>query len=241
MPNAGLQHWPPRTFLGRLTGPAAEEAVRLGWLCSFISGEYLLRDSEPTDHVLLLLDGVVKVFGVSGDRDVLIGLRVGGDVVGDLAALDGQRRAATIVAGSQVAARRMPAADWRGFLDRMLGAREAYTRLLADRLRAAVQRQVDLGGCRLPVRVARILTELGRRHGVRTETGLEIDMAITQPDLASAAGCSESALRTVLGRLRRAGVLSTEYRRLVILDPEGLRRLANGVDEPDLTETQYFL
>ncbi len=166
------------------------------------------------------------MIGRSEDRDVLISLRVGGDVVGDLAALSGRQRVATVMACHDIEARRMSAKSWQLFLRDRPEAQAAYTRMLGDRLCAATRRQVDLAGCRPPVRVARILAELCHLYGTRTPLGMEIDVALTQLELAAAAACSESTLRTILRELREARVLSTEYRRLVVLDPAGLDRLA---------------
>ncbi|WP_239336250.1 Crp/Fnr family transcriptional regulator [Frankia sp. CiP3] len=219
--------WPLYTFLGHLPAPIAEQATRLGSPCRFTTQEYLLREGERSDDVFLLLRGIIKVIGRSDDRDVLISLRVGGDVVGDLAALSGQQRIATVMACHDVETRRLSAMTWRSLLRDQPEAQAAYTRMLGDRLCAATRRQVDLAGCRPLVRVARILAELGQLYGRRTPLGLEIDVALTQPELAAAAACSESTLRTILRELREARILSTEYRRLVILDPAELNRLAD--------------
>jgi CRP/FNR family transcriptional regulator, cyclic AMP receptor protein len=222
-----IPSWPAHTFLGQLDEGVTTAAVRLGSPCRFPAQEFLLREGERGDHVLLLLSGLVKVLGEAGSRDVLLALRVAGDVVGELAALNGRARIATVVACHVVHARRVAAPVWASFLEDNPPARVALVRVLGDRLRTATQRQVDLSGRRPPVRVARILADLARVHGRPTDHGVEIALALTQPELAGAAGCSEALLRQILKDLRDADIVATAYRRFVILNPDGLARRAD--------------
>jgi CRP-like cAMP-binding protein len=222
----GTPHWPAHTFLGRLDAPAAEEAVCLGRTRRYRAADRLLREGEPGDEVLLLLSGMVKVLGSSGTGDVLVALRVAGDIVGELAVLNGQARSATVVACHSVYARRIARVDWEAFLRRSPSANVALARVLGDRLSLATRRQIDLSGYRAPVRVARILLDLARSYGRRTDAGVEIALAFTQPELAGAAGCSEALLRRVLKELREDNILATAYRRYTVLDPLRLARQA---------------
>ncbi|MCM3885555.1 Crp/Fnr family transcriptional regulator [Frankia sp. R82] len=221
--------WPGHTFLGRLEEAVAAEAVGLGSPRRFDSAEHLLQEGETSDHVLLVLGGMVKVLGGSSSGDVLLALRVAGDVIGELAGLGNTVRIATVVACHVVVTRRISITAWEAFLQRNPPARTALAGVLADRLATATRRQVELSGDRPAVRVVRILAELTSAYGRPDGRGLRIDVALTQAELAGAAGCSEALLREILKELREASVLATGYRRYVILDPAELTRRAAPV------------
>lgn len=199
----------------------------LGSRVHFADQAYLLHEGDRTDHVFVLLSGLVKVVGEMGDREVLISLRVAGDVVGELGAMTGEPRVAAVMACGEVSARRISGDTWRAFLADHQDASMATNQLLCDRLVAATRRQLDLAGRQSRVRVARVLLELGREFGQRSPQGLEIAVGISQAELASAAGCSESTLRDLIKDFRSAGVLITGYRRYVLVDEKTLLAAAD--------------
>ncbi|MEK8170702.1 cyclic nucleotide-binding domain-containing protein [Streptomyces sp. M19] len=65
-----------------------------------------MREAEESTFVLILLDGVVKATGRTHDnRDALLAVRMGGDLVGEFAAVDGRPRSATVTTCGPVVAR----------------------------------------------------------------------------------------------------------------------------------------
>ncbi|HIC96517.1 TPA: Crp/Fnr family transcriptional regulator [Candidatus Bipolaricaulota bacterium] len=77
-------------------------------------------------------------------------------------------------------------------------------------------------------RLARLLLAMGERFGRREAggEGLELELTLSRTELAELAGiASETAIRT-LSRLRQEGLIELEGQRIVLLDPERLRRLA---------------
>src|SRR2546430_10195447 len=98
--------WPPTSLLGGLVESARDRLLALGVLARYPAGRVLIRESEHTSFVLVLLDGVAKISGLTHDgRDVLLAVRMGGDLVGEFAGVDGQPRSATVTAGGPVVAR----------------------------------------------------------------------------------------------------------------------------------------
>ena len=74
--------------------PAADAAAleALGRPRSFHRGQTLFHERQAADRVLVVRRGHVKVISTtSNGRDVLLAFRGPGDLVGDLAALDGDR------------------------------------------------------------------------------------------------------------------------------------------------------
>ena len=62
-------------------------------------GQPLLRAGAAGDEVVVVLEGRVKLVAYGADRrEVVLGLRGPGDLIGEMAALGGQRRTASAVA-----------------------------------------------------------------------------------------------------------------------------------------------
>lgn len=75
-------------------------------------------------------------------------------------------------------------------------------------------------------RLVRLLLAIGRKFG-RPERGqLDLGLDLSRAELAELAGIApETAIRT-LARLREAKLIQLEGHRIILLDPEGLQRLA---------------
>ena len=93
----------------------------------------------------------------------------------------------------------------------------------------AIQREwtVSLGRRSGVERLAHLFCELhARLAAVGLADGTSCPMPLTQPDLADALGQTTVHINRTLQDVRAARLLSLKSRRLTLLDPEGLRRLA---------------
>ncbi len=84
---------PESTFRDAL-GPRAREALQgLGRVRTLRPGEVLHREGESTDHVALVEGGSMKVARTTADgRELVLGIRGVGDLLGEMAAIDGSPR-----------------------------------------------------------------------------------------------------------------------------------------------------
>jgi hypothetical protein len=109
------------THEGRLPAVAAPDAAALlrvpGAEKRFRVGEYLLRQGEPADHVLLLRTGLVKVLSVSpAGGQTILALRGPGQLLGELGSIDGAPRSAAVIALEPVVAHSVSVERFRTFL-----------------------------------------------------------------------------------------------------------------------------
>lgn len=229
---AGSAEWPARSLLGRLSPTARRDVLGLGAEVRFDTGAVLLREGMHDRHVLLLLSGCVKVTAtVENGETSLLAIRAGGDTVGEMAALDGAPRSATVTACGPLTARSLKDGALRELLGRRSEVSIALSAIVADRLRWANRRRLDFRGYPAKVRLARLLVELAASYGFFRTDGVVIDIQLTQPELAALAGAAETTVHKVLRELREEGLLETGYRATVIRDLTQLRRLADLADE----------
>ena len=221
--------WTTRGFLGRLSAEEQDAALRLGTLRHFAPGEVVLQEGAPSGCAFLLLAGLFKVSGSLGSgREALVAIRGAGDLVGELGLADGQRRSATVRAAGEGRGRRIGERDFSAFLERYPNAGRAANRAMADKLRSATRRRVEFTTMPVQARLARVLLELTAVYGRPTPRGFDIDVDLTQPELAALVGVGDATIQRVLARLRTRGVLDTGYRHIGILDLDHLERLADG-------------
>lgn len=221
------QEWEAGGWFAQL--PAMERA-RLherGTARSFAQGATLFHEGDPSDWVLLLSDGRVKVASVTPDgRPVVLAVCSPGELIGEFSAIDGLPRSATATAIDSVQARVIRAEEFRTFL---AGNARASLLLLASvcgRLRRSDRQLVDFVSLDAAGRVARRLVELAEQFGVPTADGtIRIDMPVTQDDLAGWTGSSREAVTKALHNLRDRGLITTGRRAITVLDLNGLRSL----------------
>lgn len=191
------------------------------------SGKVLIREGSESTVVYLLLAGSVKVTGATGTGgDALLAVRVGGDAVGELSALNAQPRLATVTTAGRVRALVIKRADFLGALNRDPELALAVARGVSDKLRTATSRRIDFTGCDVITRLARVLLDLAERYGGKTREGRTLGCPLTQGELASLAGAAEPTVQRALRQLKAEGLVATGYRETTVLDMDALRRRA---------------
>ncbi|MFE7954113.1 MULTISPECIES: Crp/Fnr family transcriptional regulator [unclassified Streptomyces] len=232
MPYSAVE-WPARSLLGVLSPPARQELLTLGAPKRVEAGEVLLSEGAHDRHMLLLLSGFAKVTArVENGETSLLAVRVGGDTVGEMAAMDGSPRSATVTACGPMTARVVQPGPLHDLLMRRPEVAVALTRIVADRLRWANRRRLDFRGYPAKVRLARLLVELATAYGRPAGDGLVVGCRLSQPELAALTGAAETTVHKGLRELRREGLLETGYRTTTIRDLPRLEQVA------DLTPTR---
>ncbi|GAA4315010.1 Crp/Fnr family transcriptional regulator [Streptomyces venetus] len=227
MPYSSVE-WPARSLLGVVAPEARRELLELGVPARFEAGKVLLTEGAGTRHMLVLMSGFAKVTArVENGEESLLAVWVGGDSVGEMAALDGSPRSATVTACGPLSALVVQPAALHALLARRPEVHLALTRILADRLRWANRRRLDFKGYPAKVRLARLLVELATRYGRPVGDGTVLGCRLTQPELAALTGAAETTIHKGLRELRREGLLETGYGSTVIRDLDRLREIGD--------------
>jgi CRP-like cAMP-binding protein len=225
--------WPNGTFMARLTEDVGRELLGLAPARLCPPGDVLLAQGDTGDHLCLLRSGrpggsaCVKVTAtLENGSESLLGIRVSGDIVGELAGLLAGRRTATVTTCSYIAVHKIPRDAFKSFLMRRPDAWEAMDHMIADRLDWANRRRLDFAGYDVPVRLARVFVDLVERHGYAVEAGDQFGVALSQGELGRLIGAREDAVGQAMRKLRYAGLVSSRYRIVTITDLDRLRVFA---------------
>ena len=218
--------WPAASLLGRLPPRPRRELLDLGTVVRFALGQVMLRQGEPGRAAYLLLHGCVKVLGNEGDREPLLSIRVGGDLVGDMAVLSGKPRSATVVTCSETVARVIAGDEFRAYLLRFPEASIEIAGMLCERLRWSNERRVDFATLDPRPRVARVLLALVETYGNMAEGGWDLGAPLTQEEIASLAGIRLPTAEKVLRSFAEAGLVRLGYRKIIVVERSVLRGIA---------------
>ena len=201
-----------------------------GQVRRYRAGGCVFAEGDRSDHVFVIRRGKVKISSVSPEGyETVLGFRSAGEIVGELAALDGRPRSAGVFAIEDVDGVLVSGERFRTFLQSHPAAALALLRRVVVRLREADRRRVEFGAYDVAGRVALLLLELAALYGLPSADGLggtTISVPLTQHELAGATGASREAVARALRRLRQSGAIATERKRITVLRPDLLRTLS---------------
>jgi CRP/FNR family cyclic AMP-dependent transcriptional regulator len=210
-------------LLSRLADDDRDALLDAGRRRTFAAKEALLHEGEEPGEVLLLLRGTTKVTRTSTEgREVVVGVRTPGDLLGELGAVDGRPRSASVWALEDVEARVIRASEFRDLLEARPRIAVALLGELSARLRQSTDQVLELGTQDALARVSRRVLELAPRAGA-DEAGTRV---VSQQELADRSGLSREAVVKALRTLRTLGWIRQDARRLEVLDEPALRERA---------------
>jgi CRP-like cAMP-binding protein len=211
-----------------LLGPDLQRELRAtARPAQFRAGAMLLHEGQVGDKVVMLLSGRAKIsYTTEGGREVVLRFAGPGEVLGEMAVIDGRPRSGTIEAVEPVEALVVSASDFLSFVHAHPAATLALLRTLSARCRDSDQKRIQFGAADSVGRISARLVELAERFGETADDGIAITLPLTQEELGSWCGCSREAVAKGLQTLRRLGMIETSRRRVLVRDVAGLRRRA---------------
>jgi CRP-like cAMP-binding protein len=221
--------WPTGTLLARLVPATAAALLRLGVEQPVSAGRTLIREGTVESHVIVLQSGITKVTAQTPNgRAALLSIRVAGDLVGEMAALSGQPRSATVTMCGPGLIRVVHRRDFGPFLRAHPDAAVQLAAMVVERLRLSNRRRIDFTSYPVKTRLARVLAEMAESHGRRRHHGaLEIGVRLTQPELATMCGAAEISVQKAFRDMRRSNLVSSRYGRIIVWNLSGLRGSAD--------------
>jgi CRP/FNR family cyclic AMP-dependent transcriptional regulator len=226
---ASREQWPRASFLAGLDTPTLRGFLDAGELTRFRMGDDLMREGDPADGMFLLLDASVKVTArTKGGGTALLAVRVGGDVVGEIALMDGKGRTATVSACgyAPASAVRVGRTELHGLLVQHPAAAVSLVAAVTRKLRSATRRHVDSTNCTPKVRLARAVLELAEDYGHPVQRGTLVAVNLTRIELGTLVGVGETTAQRALRGLKREGLVMDSGRRLLVPDLAALRAAA---------------
>jgi CRP-like cAMP-binding protein len=192
---------------------------------TFHGGEAVFHEGDESDTCYVVRSGHVRAVREHSDGRTLTLATLGpGDIFGELAIFDDERRSATVEALEDTEVIAILGGDMRRLLREHSDIAVKLLAALSRRLRETNERLTRQSFQTVQSRVAAVLAE--QVAAARSEGAGEADVLITatQSDLAQLAGSSRESASRFLAVLERAGIISQGRGRLTVHDPAALER-----------------
>lgn len=215
------------SFLEALT-PSQQQVLRdIGRCREVAAGGVLFVEGDGATQVVVILSGLVKLTKSSMDgREVVLELRGSGELIGELAAVDGAPRSATGTAIESCQVLIVPRDRFMDFVEADAAVASLLLRTVVGRVRSSSERMLEASTADALTKVCRRLVELARDEPPDLTGCIQLKSPISQQELADWAGVSRDAVVRSLTTLRGLGWLETGRQRFVISDLEALRARA---------------
>jgi CRP/FNR family transcriptional regulator, cyclic AMP receptor protein len=191
----------------------------------FEPGQVVFREGDSSDTCYVVHSGHARAVREHGDgRTITLAVFGPGDIFGELAMFEDERRSATVEAIEQCGVVAVLGPDMRHLMSEHSQISTRLVIALGRRLRETNERLARQSFQTVQSRVASVLGELVAQaiaEGAPAEQGVPV--VATQADVAQLAGSSRESASRFLAVLERAGVISQGRGRLLVHDPEALR------------------
>ncbi|GLZ29781.1 Crp/Fnr family transcriptional regulator [Lentzea sp. NBRC 105346] len=213
------------TFWGLIGAADRAAMLRAGVMVEFAPGAVICHQGDPTQSIMVVFSGLVRVSTVSAaGEETVWAVRGAGEILGEMAAVDGRPRSATLTALDNVSGLLISGARLAALGQTRPRIAWAMLQIVVSRSRAAGNQQELRSGPALH-RVAAVLLDVAHRDVLGASHDLIASVPLTQRELAGIAGISRETLVRVLKVLRERGIIETRRNHITILREDELRLL----------------
>ncbi len=192
---------------------------------SYEPGQVVFREGDQSDTCYVVKQGHARAIREHADGRTITLANFGpGDIFGELAMFEDEKRSATIETLDAVEAVAILGADMRRLMREHPGIAVGVVVSLGRRLRAMNERVASQSFQTVQSRVATVLTQLVAEAQEEGAGEREVLVVATQADVAKLAGSSRESASRFLAVLERAGVIEQGRGKLTVHDPSALER-----------------
>jgi CRP/FNR family transcriptional regulator len=202
-----------------------EQIAQLAVPRHFEPGQAVFREGDSSDTCYVVREGHARAVRSHGDgRTITLATFGPGDIFGELAMFEDERRSATVEAIEPTSVVGVLGPDMRRLMNEHPQIAARLVIALGRRLRETNERLSRQSFQTVQSRVAVVLSELVEQEIAAGRDPQDVLVTATQADLAQLAGSSRESASRFLAVLERAGVISQGRGRLTVHDPKALEQ-----------------
>lgn len=218
-------------LLSELDDTQTAELVTLGRRTRFREGQTVFTKGDPGDCLYAILKGQIGVSTSAADgKTMMLNILDAGDVLGEIALIDGKERTAGAAALRDCELFRIDRPEFIAFLERHPKLSVRMMVVLCERLRWVSENIEDAVFHDVPRRLARRILKLADLYGQRTPTGVRVRQPVSQEGLAAMLGVTREMVNKSLKALRTCGAVTYTKGFLVVTDLALLKDMAGETD-----------
>lgn len=206
-------------FLPQITEEEEMDLARRSEMFDVPKGQtFGVRDAD-SGHAYLLKKGRMRSLRKTPDgREVALDILAPGDIVGATAIVSGGADSERFEALEPCLVCRIRGEVLQDLLERNGKIGLSVMHRVGLRKRKIESRLLDMVFCTVPVRVARLLTELAEKFGHQTSEGTLIDLKLTHREIADLVGANREAVSRALTGLVDEGAIAYRGKLILLLD-----------------------
>lgn len=191
--------------------------------------DYVFMEGDPALWFCLVRSGHVKILKHSRTgKDVVLELLGPGEPFGGVAVIERRAYPASAQATEPTVVVKVPQEPIIALSERYPGIVREMALMIGRRLRAAHDSVKSLAVDPVEARLAATLLRLAEREGSRGREGITLPFHLTRQSLADMTGTTVETTIRIVSRWLRDGVVREDDNRLLLVDLEALRDLAEG-------------
>jgi CRP/FNR family cyclic AMP-dependent transcriptional regulator len=214
-------------IFGALLEDELAALIRLGTLVRYPAGRTVFAKGDPGDSLMIVLEGRIRISSPTAEgREMVLNFIEPGQVLGEIALLDGKPRTMSATAFEPVQVFFLRRKAMLDFLEMKPSVAIRLIGVLCQKLRRTTEVLEEKMLFSAASRVARGLLRLAAEHGRRTREGVLIDLKLSQSELGALIGLSRENVNRQLSAWRDNGIVSLRGGRILIHAPKDLEILA---------------
>lgn len=192
------------------------------------TGNEIVRYHDHTNSAFFIAQGEIRVMyhGLSGQEVILCDLLTG-EMFGELTAIDGYPRSATVIARTSVLLASMSALDFQNLIYSNRQIAEVILKRLTGQVRRLTERVYDYSTLAVRNRIQSELLRLARNHMASANTAI-ISPAPTQTEIANLVSTHREAVSRELNKLVTSKLIMRQGHDLHVLDVAKLTEMVNA-------------
>jgi CRP/FNR family transcriptional regulator, cyclic AMP receptor protein len=186
----------------------------------YARGQVIFTQGDPGNNLCIIEEGRVRiVVGSDEGKELVLRVLGPGDVLGELALLDGEPRSADAVAQEACQLLLLQRSDFLEFVEARPKVAMALLAALSRKVRLTTRQAQDVAFLDVPARLARTVLEQAK-----ADNGGAPVCRLTQSELAGMVGATRESVNKWLGYYERQGMIRRQRGAVTILKPDALRR-----------------
>jgi len=222
-------------FLSRLGQYEKKQLLEMGISRHYMKDEIICSLGRANEDIYLLITGRVKLYEITPEgKEMILWFCVPGELFG----------VPDVVTANQISGRQINVQscgyaelccinyqDFLQFVKTNPNVALPLIQLLSFRLREVAEVLSDITCSDVTSRVIKLLLRLGGRYGKQVKDGIFLELPITHQEMADMIGASRQTVTSVLGDLKRQGVIQMEQRMIFMRDGEWLQKFLAQVKQ----------
>ena len=190
-------------------------------------GEVIFKEGEPINGIFCVRDGVSKLSKLSvNGKEQIVKIATKGELLGHRSIITEKRTNLSAVALNDMEVCYISKDDLHEGLVGNTEFTNAVLRNMAEDLKNKDDALVNMSQKTIPQRLAEMLLYLQTTLGVDNAGFLAV--VISRADMANYLGTATELLIRTLTKFKMKGFIKTEGKRIAIINPDGLKKLADG-------------